>query len=592
MRSRRTATRDEPGGRARPDGSRGLGLVSGRASLGDAQQVDLPHRHGWPPNHPRPRQIDLERQRRAARSGHDRARAGGPTERVHGAAPVVALVGSVHVHRHHGGHEHDRQRGGAGQPPAAGGGRPEPASHDDRERQPQADHVARVEVVEADGRQQADGADPGDADRAGDQRAARLSRPRPPERERGAREHERVRPPRPPPARPAPYRPKPTRNCLGSWTMRSPKLPGIERLRLRADVGGDRQQGEADRDRQRERRQHPPRRAQRDQQPHRLGADHEDREVVRGDGERADQRPEREPPAARLVQHAREEEQRERREQREQRVRPRLLREPHQQRTGGGQRRHHQRRARAGQAPRGGEGGGHHRGPGQGRQRPQPELAGAEQLRPQPREHVVERRVALDVGHAREHVPKGRLHQHDGGGLVVPVALLGERREAQQRGGKRQAADDPRDRGQARADSTLAVAACPTRPGRGLGESREAASLARRNGLRHAGKGYRRPRAPGEPVTLPPHDPVRAGLAARGRPRGGARRGRARRGRAARRPARRGGAGALALSRRPRRARLGGARSGAGRRRRVRPRRAHPARPVRGTSGPLGRRRP
>ena len=75
----------------------------------------------------------------------------------------------------------------------------------------------------------------------------------------------------------------------------------------------------------------------------------------------------------------------------------------------------------------------HERGPAERRQRAQADLAGAEHLRPQPRDDVVERRRGLALRDPVEHVAEIHPDEPDRYRLVVPEALLVEGREAQER---------------------------------------------------------------------------------------------------------------------------------------------------------------
>ena len=69
--------------------------------------------------------------------------------------------------------------------------------------------------------------------------------------------------------------------------------------------------------------------------------------------------------------------------------------------------------------------------PEQRRQRAQADLAGAEQLRPDPGDDVVERRRRLAARDAGDHVPEPLAEEVDGRRLVEPVALDVERRRSE-----------------------------------------------------------------------------------------------------------------------------------------------------------------
>ena len=72
------------------------------------------------------------------------------------------------------------------------------------------------------------------------------------------------------------------------------------------------------------------------------------------------------------------------------------------------------------------------------RERPQRGFVAADDLRPGPSENVVERRRRLRVEHATEDVDQRSVEQRRRDRLVVPVALLVERREAKRRADPRQ----------------------------------------------------------------------------------------------------------------------------------------------------------
>jgi hypothetical protein len=74
--------------------------------------------------------------------------------------------------------------------------------------------------------------------------------------------------------------------------------------------------------------------------------------------------------------------------------------------------------------PPGQVGGRHGRDPKHGRQRPQPGLADAEHLTPEPGQDVVERRGRLGARDLGQHVAEPAVDHLHGVGLVEPVALV------------------------------------------------------------------------------------------------------------------------------------------------------------------------
>ena len=180
------------------------------------------------------------------------------------------------------------------------------------------------------------------------------------------------------------------------------------------------------------------------EQPQRLGHDDQRRVVVGGQCRRRGDHPRRQHARGRRRARVREAEQREAREQREQLVGAGLLGVPDQQRVARGQRGHDQ------SGPTGHElGAGEihdrdQRHPGQRRQGAQPDLAVAEDPRPDPGHAVVERGSGLGLGDQPEHLARREMDQQRGVGLVEPEALMPQAIEAQDRAehGKRCHRDD------------------------------------------------------------------------------------------------------------------------------------------------------
>ena len=170
-------------------------------------------------------------------------------------------------------------------------------------------------------------------------------------------------------------------------------------------------------------------------EPQRLGTDEEDRVVVRRDRERGHDPPGGGAAGPRLLERAQPQQRRERGERDEQRVRAGLLAEPHEQRVDGDDRRRHEPRALAADPASERPHDRDRRRPDERRQRPQTDLAGAEDLRPEPAQHVVQRRRRLAIGDRVEHPREVHPHELRGDRLVVPQALRVERREAQHRAG-------------------------------------------------------------------------------------------------------------------------------------------------------------
>ena len=166
------------------------------------------------------------------------------------------------------------------------------------------------------------------------------------------------------------------------------------------------------------------------EQPERLGRHDERREVVRGDRERGGHRPPHQRPAAPFVEIAHEEPERQRAEQDREGVGARLLRVPDEQRVDRDHERGDEPDRPRHQLPPGGVGHGHGEEAAQRRQRPRSDLSGAEQLRPRPREGVVERRRGLAVRDGGEHVARRLPQEPDRDELVVVEALRVERGEA------------------------------------------------------------------------------------------------------------------------------------------------------------------
>ncbi len=191
-------------------------------------------------------------------------------------------------------------------------------------------------------------------------------------------------------------------------------------------------------------RHHPA--AEEHDQPDGLDEHQEERVVVAGDGQRRGDRPARQRAPGGLLARVGEAQQRERGEEHEQRVGARLLGVVDEQRADRGEPGHEQPGPLGDELASGQVGDADERGPGQRRQRAQPELAGPEQLGPEPGDHVVERRRRLVVVDAVEHLREVEVDRLDGDGLVQPVALVVEEDEPQQRGERddRQRSDDPR----------------------------------------------------------------------------------------------------------------------------------------------------
>ena len=152
-----------------------------------------------------------------------------------------------------------------------------------------------------------------------------------------------------------------------------------------------------------------------------------------GDGQPGGECPPCESPGAPFVEIAHEEPERQRAEQDREGIGARLLRVPDEQRA----HRYHERgdepnRPRHQLAP-GRIGDGYGEEAAQRRERARSDLARAEQLRPRPRDGVVERRRGLAVRNGGEHVAQGLPQEPDGDELVVVEALRVERGEAHRR---------------------------------------------------------------------------------------------------------------------------------------------------------------
>jgi hypothetical protein len=100
---------------------------------------------------------------------------------------------------------------------------------------------------------------------------------------------------------------------------------------------------------------------------------------------------------------------RKRAEQDEQRIRTRLLRIPDEEWADRGERRRDECRPPGNELTAGGVSRRHRRRPERRRQRPETGLVRTENLRPDPGEHVVQRRRRLALGNCSEHPADGRL---------------------------------------------------------------------------------------------------------------------------------------------------------------------------------------
>jgi len=132
------------------------------------------------------------------------------------------------------------------------------------------------------------------------------------------------------------------------------------------------------------------------------------------------------------------------------------------------------------QARAGGVGDRDQGGTAEGGERPQAGFPGTEHLGPEPRDHVVEGRVALHPGDAVEHVAKRQLGQQRGGGLVVPVALEVQRGEAQR--GREQGERDHREQRPPRCQPRPPAAAGVDRDRRAAHGSRSYAGSVKNSG--------------------------------------------------------------------------------------------------------------
>jgi dTDP-4-amino-4,6-dideoxygalactose transaminase len=208
-------------------------------------------------------------------------------------------------------------------------------------------------------------------------------------------------------------------------------------------VAGEEAEGHAEPDQRRPGHEHRPPVAGPGQQPQALGRHDEDGEVVGQQGEGGGCRPQRERARPGPGQGKREGPERQGHDEREQRVGPRLLRVPDEQGVHGDEaRRHHPCPPRRREL---GGGGVDHRDrerAAERRERSQADLSGPEGLRPQPQEHVVERRRRIGarqgVHRVDERGPQDVDRRH---GLVEPEALAVERGEAQDGRERRQRRD-------------------------------------------------------------------------------------------------------------------------------------------------------
>ena len=200
--------------------------------------------------------------------------------------------------------------------------------------------------------------------------------------------------------------------------------------------------GEEGRDRD-ERRQHDREpRPQAREQPDGLRADEEDPEVVRGERERTDHAPPRQP-ATVATEREPEGEYRRRSEQREQRVRPSLLRVPDEERARRDERGRDDARASGHENHPGSVRDRDRRGPRERGERPQADLAEPEDRAPEPRDDVVEVRRRLGPRDLAEDVAEAAIEQRRGDELVEPEALPVERREAEHGAEQREREDRP-----------------------------------------------------------------------------------------------------------------------------------------------------
>ncbi len=156
---------------------------------------------------------------------------------------------------------------------------------------------------------------------------------------------------------------------------------------------------------------------------------------MRVDRKRRGKRPEAERAGIACPQGPPEEGESERDEEDHERVGPRLLRVPDQVGVQGHEGRAQESHPARDQLAASQVGGRHGERPDQGRERPKPNLARAEEARPGPREDVVERRAPLAGGNVLQRVKQvGNDHPTGGNGLVVVEALQAERGEASDRG--------------------------------------------------------------------------------------------------------------------------------------------------------------
>ena len=200
--------------------------------------------------------------------------------------------------------------------------------------------------------------------------------------------------------------------------------------------------GEEGRDGDERREQDGEPRPQPHEQPYGLRADEEDPEVVRGERERTDHAPSHQP-APVATEREPEGEYRRRSEQREQRVRPSLLRVPDEERARRDERGRDDPRASGHENHPGSVRDRDRRGPREGGERPQPDLAEPEDRAPEPCDDVVEVRRRLGPRDLPEDVAESAIEQRRGDELVEPEALPVEGREAEHGAEQREREDRP-----------------------------------------------------------------------------------------------------------------------------------------------------